>query len=203
MKDGSAGGVPVSAEEQYDEQIDAAVEVAARAIGEVAVDDRPIDNLRSLPVSLREVFPDQMPEMASEAVLALFAAGWRPAVSADEYTPTTYKGIDHIEESGPLVRLDRHNLPDLDALMLEVYAWCVSEDLIYPDEGGDDPTSIPEANGEAQVGWFRKNPCACGNDHTFDMDELLLDDDGEPLDVRRRRGAFFGVYFTWNRRVSS
>jgi len=130
-----------------------------------------------------------------------------------------FAGIDQIEESGPLVRLDRHALPDLDDLLLDVLAHQRAERLGYDpyDEpwwdgdrytitdpergrtynvGGDRATSIPgcEMPGEASVGFYRKNPCACGEDHSFDMAEVPMDDDGSPAG-RAARGAFLGVHF--------
>lgn len=121
------------------------------------------------------------------------------------------KNIVGIEETGPLVHLDMKNLPDLDALMLDVYAWAVAEDMEMPYEdrysyewegklreyGGDRRTRIPDggySTGEAVVGYFRKNPCVCGEDHAFDMDEVPTDEDGKPVGSGAR-GAFLGVYF--------
>lgn len=128
---------------------------------------------------------------------------------------SAYLGIDHIVDSGPLVRIDHHNLPDLDMLMLDVYAWQVAEDVIQPWEepysyehegktvawGGDEPTRVEGTwytRGDGlMVRWLRKNPCACGDEHTFDMDDLGYDENaklGRPT-TKRIRGAFMGVYF--------
>jgi hypothetical protein len=106
-----------------------------------------------------------------------------------------------IEESGPLVKIDKRNLPDLDDLMLDIlmrpevhqdalYEW---EPLVY-GVTDDIPTRIPSAYGEGLVGYYRKNPCACGDGHGFDLGEVPMDDDGKPVG-RAARGAFMGVYF--------
>lgn len=117
---------------------------------------------------------------------------------------TTALNVWPIEYSGPLVRIDKHDLPDLDDLMLDVlmhpdiyaeaiYEW---EPALYPWGTADDvPTSIPSySRGEAVVGYFRKNPCACGDGHGFDLGEVGMDDEGNPVG-KAARGAFLGVYF--------
>ena len=113
-----------------------------------------------------------------------------------------------IEEAGGLVRIDRHNLPDLDDLMLEVLSipeiaernaerWHDAFDD-GREYAQDRATSIPDTDnwsgGESVVGFYRTNPCSCGDDHTFDMGEVPMDDDGNPTG-RAARGAFLGVYF--------
>lgn len=109
-----------------------------------------------------------------------------------------------IEESGPLVRIDKHKLPDLDDLMLDVLTTPgivdrnreIWEDAA--DDGEDRPTSIPDTDtwylGEALVGFYRTNPCTCGEEHQFDMAEVPMDGDGQPLGAAAR-GAFLGVFF--------
>jgi hypothetical protein len=122
------------------------------------------------------------------------------------------KNIAGIEESGPLVHLDKHHLPDLEDLMLDVWAWAfgrepeiayderyswVAEDGSTVEGGGDLPTHIPNGwphRTEAAVGYYRKNPCVCGDGHSFDMFELETDDEGNPVGSASR-GAFLGVYF--------
>lgn len=99
-----------------------------------------------------------------------------------------------IEYSGPLVRIDKHNLPDLDDLMLDI----LSDPELHSDLGpywveNDIATAVTNY-GEARVGYFRKNPCACGDGHRFDMGEVPMDDDGNPIG-KAARGAFMGVYF--------
>lgn len=106
-----------------------------------------------------------------------------------------------IEDSGPLVRVDHHNLPDLDDLMLDMLAHPDLADQLHDDwewvtEGEDPVTRIPGAyNHEAMVGWYRTNPCICGEGHRFDMDTVNSDDDGRPLG-KAARGAFMGVHFS-------
>lgn len=116
--------------------------------------------------------------------------------------------INHIEETGPLVNIG--HLPDLDDLMLDVLAWSAADrEELFGEErfsyehngrtiqyGGDRATRIPGTEyGEAEVGWFRKNPCACGGEHAFDMDNLGTSDDGGKPDTRAARGSFLGVHF--------
>lgn len=111
-----------------------------------------------------------------------------------------------IEEAGGLARIDRHNLPDLDDLMLEVLMlpetrealdeqW---EDQVYPGGENDRPTAVPYCDrwhrGEAEIGYFRTNPCMCGEEHTFDLGTVEMDENGEPMGGAAR-GAFLGVYF--------
>lgn len=101
-----------------------------------------------------------------------------------------------IDGSGPLVRIDKHDLPDLDDLMLEIFAHpevqCEVRYWWYDD---DPATCIPGGSaGEAEVGFFRKNPCACGDGHTFDMGYVGMDDEGNAVGSAAR-GAFLGVYF--------
>ena len=103
------------------------------------------------------------------------------------------KNITYVEDSGPLVHIDKHDLPDLDDLMLEVYAWYVDEGLIYPDESDDEPTRIPYADHEAEIGYFRKDPSNFG-DFAWMLGTVPMDDEGQPLG-RAARGAFMGVYF--------
>jgi hypothetical protein len=99
-----------------------------------------------------------------------------------------------IEYSGPLVRIDKHNLPDLDDLMLDILAHEeVQSDLRWHWAEHDIATAVTNY-GEAEVGFFRKNPCACGDNHTFDLGGVGMDDDGNPVG-KAARGAFMGVYF--------
>lgn len=100
-----------------------------------------------------------------------------------------------IEYSGPLVRVDKHNLPDLDDLMLDILAdpeVRAEVTLHWVEEDG--PTTVMDGRGEGEVGFYRKNPCACGDGHTFDMGYVRMDDAGNPVG-KAARGAFMGVYF--------
>lgn len=105
-----------------------------------------------------------------------------------------------IEESGPLVRMDSRNMPDLDDLMLEILQHAELRDVLSDDwqwvmEGEDVPTRIPTGyKREPEVGWFRTNPCVCGEGHTFDLAGVPVGDDGKPVG-RGARGAFMAVYF--------
>lgn len=109
---------------------------------------------------------------------------------------STALNIWPIEYSGPLVRIDKHNLPDLDDLMLDILADQDTQMEVrfwWYDE--DPATSVPRASaGEAEVGFYRKNPCACGDGHGFDLGYVSMDDDGKPVG-KAARGAFMGVYF--------
>lgn len=110
-----------------------------------------------------------------------------------------------IEDAGGLVRIDRHNLPDLDQLMLDVLMHPeVRERLIeqweeqtYPGFEEDRPTAIPDYDrwhgGEAQIGFYRTNPCTCGYEHSFDLASVEMTDDGDPMG-KGARGAFMAVY---------
>ncbi|KEP72869.1 hypothetical protein HR12_39510 [Microbacterium sp. SUBG005] len=123
-----------------------------------------------------------------------------------ETTPRSELHFWPIEESGGLVRIDRHNLPDLDELMLDVLMdrdvrerlseqW---EDQIYPGGEHDRPTAIPYCDrwyrGEAEVGYFRTNPCTCGEEHQFDLGTVQTDEEDQPIG-KSGRGAFLGVWF--------
>ncbi|MDR6691355.1 hypothetical protein J2X55_002267 [Microbacterium sp. 1154] len=105
-----------------------------------------------------------------------------------------------IEDSGPLVRIDHHNLPDLDELMLDVLMHPDMRDQLEDDwswvtEGEDVPTRFAGAyKPEAMVGWYRTNPCTCGEEHSFDMGSVDSDDDGLPVG-KAARGAFMAVHF--------
>jgi len=108
------------------------------------------------------------------------------------------KTIDAIQESGPLVHLDKNHLPDLDDLMIDVLVWQGGQNRFdeWDTDAGDFPTQIFDSYyyREASVGWYRKNPCACGDEHKFDMDSVAFDDDFVPQGPAAR-GAFVGVYF--------
>lgn len=123
-----------------------------------------------------------------------------------ETTPRSELRFWGIEESGGMVVIDRHNLPDLDDLMLDVLMhpevrealeeqW---EDQIYPGAESDRATAVPYYDrwhrGEATVGFFRTNPCTCGEEHSFDLGTVEADDDLRPVG-RAARGAFLGVWF--------
>lgn len=112
----------------------------------------------------------------------------------------------HIEDAGGMVRIDRHNLPDLDDLMLEVLMhpdvretldeqW---EEQLWPGSEEDRATAIPHCDswyrGEAEVGCYRTNPCTCGEEHSFDMAPVEMSEDGTPTG-KGARGSFMAVYF--------
>lgn len=121
------------------------------------------------------------------------------------------KKIWHMEDSGPLARIDHRNLPDLDDLMLELAAWSITEDPEYFGDdrftyvdyngveragGGDRPTRVAsgyDRGGEAKVGWMRTNPCTCGGEHSFDLVEVTTEDGARP-DGKAGRGTFMAVY---------
>lgn len=111
-----------------------------------------------------------------------------------------------IEEAGGLVRIDRHNLPDLDDLMLDVLMhpevrerleeqW---EEQTWPGDEEDRATAVPDCDrwygGEAVIGFYRTNPCTCGEEHSFDMASVDMSEDGEPTG-RGARGSFMAVFF--------
>lgn len=99
-----------------------------------------------------------------------------------------------IEYSGPLIKIDKHNLPDLDDLMLDVLATLSFETEMRWDWEDDAVTRIAGDWSEASVGFYRKNPCACGDGHGFDLGYVGMDDEGKPVG-KAARGAFMGVYF--------
>lgn len=101
--------------------------------------------------------------------------------------------LSHIEYSGPLVRLDRNALPDLDTLLLDIYADPALSHETRADMEEDWPTRLP-GGAEGRVGVYRKNPCACGGGHGFELGEVDMDDDGIPVG-RAARGAFLGIWF--------
>ncbi|UAJ78347.1 hypothetical protein IT072_13880 [Leifsonia sp. ZF2019] len=108
---------------------------------------------------------------------------------------STALNVWSIEYSGPLVRIDKHNLPDLDDLLLDILAHPETQsELRWHWVESDPATALHSRGGEAHVGYFRKNPCACGDNHTFDLGEVGMDEDGNPVG-RAARGAFMGVYF--------
>lgn len=103
------------------------------------------------------------------------------------------KAIHTIEDYGPVIRIDKHNLPDLDDLLLEA---------LGHEETGDDwawrndePTRIAEGSREARVQHFHMDPCPCGGDeHGWHLGIVSEDDDGMPLDPNLR-GVWLGVWF--------
>jgi len=95
------------------------------------------------------------------------------------------------ESNGVLVRLTKEI--DLDELFLHL----LTNPELRSDRGAwfDDPTTLPgySFNGrgrEADVAWFRKQPCTCGEEHSWDM-ALVSSDKPEGS---KARGAFLGVY---------
>lgn len=105
------------------------------------------------------------------------------------YYPDGVKAVHLIEDSGPLVRLadDRVDLDDLMVALAKEYG------TYYCGRGfGDEPTVVPGGRTapEVYVGWYRKQPCNCG-DHSWEVAEVSLED--KPLD-NRKYGSFLAVY---------
>ena len=104
------------------------------------------------------------------------------------------------------VRLDYRNLPDLDMLMLDIWAQYADETACWigdPTEGDDEPTRFaPHVEPEWQ--WAKISPCSCG-EHGWHWDprsaerwpQRLLDAglvEGEPdMMIDRPRGRFVAL----------
>ena len=100
--------------------------------------------------------------------------------------PDGVRRIDSICESGPLVCLTKE--VDLDDLLIAVAGW----ERTYGRY--DEPTSIPTSgwqDHDVLVGWFRKTPCHCGDDHQWDIEFIGR----EKPEGKKRYGAFLGVWF--------
>lgn len=109
-----------------------------------------------------------------------------------------------IEDAVGLAKIDHKALPDLDDLMLDLMAVpevVESNTERWEDQFGwgefldeDHPTRLAHAErGELRIGWYRTNPCNCGEEHTFDMAEVPTGEDGAPIGSAAR-GAFMGVF---------
>lgn len=105
------------------------------------------------------------------------------------------RAIHAIDEAGPVVRCAPD--ADLDLLLLEVLAE-VSDNTDYGYDWDmwayDEPSAIAHgweyAIDGATVGWFRMDPCNCG-DHGWHLRHL----GDERPESNHRRGAWFGVWF--------
>jgi hypothetical protein len=117
---------------------------------------------------------------------------WQQTAQLDGVT-----SVDEIVESGPVVRLSTEI--DLDLLLMTLADDWARDDGWGPDEA----TYIPSASRaiwtgsapvvrelEPLVGWFRKVPCTCGEEHSWDL--IHLGD--ERPEGSKRRGAFLGVW---------
>ncbi|MEV7962371.1 hypothetical protein [Oerskovia paurometabola] len=77
---------------------------------------------------------------------------------------------------------------DLDDLLLHLLAEGHGEPYLAFPGGPDMPTALSDQDWmdpEVIVGRFRKVPCGCGDDHTYDV--WPVDDDENP------RGSYLGV----------
>lgn len=93
--------------------------------------------------------------------------------------------------NGLLVRLTKE--VDLDELLVQI-ADRYTGDGWGVDWHYDDPTTLPgypyrEEGRQAQVGWFRKQPCTDG-DHSWDMAFVS----SEKPEGSKAHGAFLGVF---------
>lgn len=91
--------------------------------------------------------------------------------------------------NGILVRLTKEI--DLDELLLDL---AIEGELLSYRQRHDDPTILPgsaflDRGREAQVGWFRKQPCTDGR-HNWDMAFVS----SEKPEGNKARGAFLGVF---------
>lgn len=97
------------------------------------------------------------------------------------------RSFTHVEDAGPFAIL-KHEV-DLDDLLLELARRQGREDPWWNDE----PTRLSStwANSrEADVRWWRKQPCQCGDDHNWDLSPTSYTDKPTGND---RYGAFLGV----------
>lgn len=102
------------------------------------------------------------------------------------------KRIASLDEGGIFARIDKHELPDLDDVLLEMVEHRRDEEEWgYFDWQDDIPTRV--GYGEATVGHHRISPCWCG-DHGWHIDPVHEDQDGMP-DRPSGRGAFLAVMF--------
>ena len=94
--------------------------------------------------------------------------------------------IDFLDEDGVLACLTGDDTDLDDALLAILVAESQRDDSWDWEEDG--PTRITHGcfhwRGEVEVGRFRKAPCACGNEHGWDLQTL-----GEDYS----RGTFWGV----------
>lgn len=98
--------------------------------------------------------------------------------------------IDGFEGTGLLVRLTKEI--DLDDLLIALLA---NDEVRSYDQRHDDPSTLPgytflDRGREAEVGWYRKQPCTCGEEHSWDM--ALVS--SEKPEGKHAYGAFLGVF---------
>lgn len=109
---------------------------------------------------------------------------------------TLIRAIHPIEDAGPVIRFAPN--ADLDLVLLEALAMIVDND----DYGGvwmvedDEPSNIPSyyggSCGEPRVGWFRMDPCSCG-DHEHNWHIRHLGDERPASNIAR--GSWYGMWF--------
>ena len=103
-----------------------------------------------------------------------------------------------LDEGQLLARIDKHNLPDLDDVLLEMADGAIDEGMYWMEDVHelDEPTRLTSADvryAEASVRHRRISPCFCG-DHGWHLDSVHEDEDGMP-DRKSGRGAFLAVMF--------
>ena len=113
-----------------------------------------------------------------------------------ETTPRSeLKRVYLLDEGDVVARVDMHVLPDLDALLLDLYRALPDEGAYWVefDQQDDLPTRVGPGP-EAVVRHFRIDPCSCG-DHGWHLGWAHEDAEGWP-DRADARGAFLGVMFS-------
>jgi hypothetical protein len=93
--------------------------------------------------------------------------------------------IDYIEDGGWLVRGTK-DLTEEEArnALAQRYITQGDEESSLPWDASD--AYAAAARWDVKIGLFRKNPCVCGGDHLFDMNEVK----------ERGPGVFTGAYMT-------
>jgi hypothetical protein len=102
------------------------------------------------------------------------------------------KRIETLDEGGIFARIDKHVLPDLDDVLLEMIEHRRYQDGWDDWDDEDQPTMISRT-AEATVKHKRISPCFCG-DHGWHLDWVHEDEEGMP-DRSDGRGAFLAVTF--------
>lgn len=107
---------------------------------------------------------------------------------------TLIRAIHPIEDAGPVIRFAPD--ADLDAVLLEALTIvCENDDFDgYVMIEDDEPCRIASAyDREPLVGWFRMDPCSCGEEHNWHIRSL-----GEERPTSKiARGSWFGMWFQW------
>lgn len=105
-----------------------------------------------------------------------------------------------LDEGQVVARVDKHLLPDLDEVLLEMYSEIVKDPhgqmyWLADEQEEDHPTRITSSTWalEARVNHRRISPCFCG-DHGWHLDSVHEDESGMP-DRPDGRGAFLAVVF--------